>query len=900
MLASSCCRPQVDLQVFISLEISAMALRSRSASKHEETPSNQATTRRVTRSASQDLTTPPASSKRSRTRSQSDLSTGLTKPSIDKTPDSMVMDTGVLIKTPDISSVENKESSKKKSSSKSQKKSSKNDLMETEEPIATPNSKKEKKDSSKKKSSKKHRKESKEEDEVGSPKLCENGESKRSLKRRSSEKVKKSPKKKRKEAPQSLDGIQEPATTAPKKPDPVVDVTVHRIRNLNYHPKPILRMAAEKTHGWLAISRESGCITLKAIVPKLRTVSVIAGSHRNPMTVLAWTRCCEGGDPVLVCASRNDGTLYVADFWNNGQLTARTLCAGGGIFCMEPIGPDSVAVGCQDGSIRIFSVQNKNDQYEFHLTSTIPSAGSPVLSIAAQPGQSIVLFASIADGTIRRYVCHSNNQSKSAVGGVADSFFASTGIIWKSTLRMTVECLGRSTPTRVWALKAAKDGTVVSGDSLGHVQFWDGNTGTLIGSFEQNDNKADVLDLDMTLDECKVFASGVDSRVVCIERSTAVARDGMTRSSQWIMTHAQRPHTHDIKAVVLVPNSKRDGIESEVLCTGGLDTKLCTYSVDYFAKRRPRTVYPWPGLKHLVSIAKTGRIIAMMREDRVDIYKLAKKEDAHLQHEPSLVQEDDILIGSVQVEGLANLMCSSVSDDGRLLAISDTFSLVLFHMVVDDDGSLVVSKVPGDIQGMGSMVAVRFLDNCRLVLVTADGRVVVMAISTNASNSNDVEIEKSESRGDVVQTILLPNKKSEGKESPKLFPVHTIVKSEDGRWIATIQNSTSSKDGSVHIFGCVDGSDSFQFWWTIPNLGSGVTAASFLLMDDLVHIAIACLDFSVYIFDVNGRRLSKWSEAAGFPVSRMLPLDIAHRNDYPVRLAVDSASPSTLLLVSIP
>jgi hypothetical protein len=290
----------------------------------------------------------------------------------------------------------------------------------------------------------------------------------------------------------------------------------------------------------------------------------------------------------------------------------------------------------------------------------------------------------------------------------------------------------------------------------------------------------------------------------------------------------------------------------------------------------------------------------MMREDRVDIYKLAKKEDAHLQHEPSLVQEDDILIGSVQVEGLANLMCSSVSDDGRLLAISDTFSLVLFHMVVDDDGSLVVSKVPGDIQGMGSMVAVRFLDNCRLVLVTADGRVVVMAISTNASNSNDVEIEKSESRGDVVQTILLPNKKSEGKESPKLFPVHTIVKSEDGRWIATIQNSTSSKDGSVHIFGCVDGSDSFQFWWTIPNLGSGVTAASFLLMDDLVHIAIACLDFSVYIFDVNGRRLSKWSEAAGFPVSRMLPLDIAHRNDYPVRLAVDSASPSTLLLVSIP
>jgi U3 small nucleolar RNA-associated protein 4 len=446
-------------------------------------------------------------------------------------------------------------------------------------------------------------------------------------------------------------------------------------------------------------------------------------------------------------------------------------------------------------------------------------------------------------------------------------------------------------------LKAAKDGTVVSGDSLGHVQFWDGNTGTLISSFEQNDNKADVLDLDITLDESKVFASGVDSRVVCIERS-AVARDGTTRSSQWIMTHALRPHTHDVKAVVLVPNSKRDGTVSEVLCTGGLDTKLCTYSVEDFARRRPRTLYPWPGLKSLISIAKTARIIAMMREDSVYIYKLAKKEDAQLRHEPALVQEDDILIGSMQVEGLANLMCSSVSDDGRLLAISDTFSLVLFHMEIEGDDSLVFSKVSVDMQGIGSIVAVRFLDNCSLILATADGRVVLVAISTDVSDSNSMKVDKSEWRGEVVQTIHLPDEYFEGKENQKLFPVHTIVKSDDGRWFATIQNSSSSKDGSVHIFGRVDGGDSFQFWWTIPHLGSSVTAATFLIMDDLVRIATACLDFSVYLFDVDQRRLSKWSEAAGFPVSKKLPLDIAHRNDYPVRLAVDSVSPSTLLLVS--
>lgn len=61
---------------------------------------------------------------------------------------------------------------------------------------------------------------------------------------------------------------------------------------------------------------------------------------------------------------------------------------------------------------------------------------------------------------------------------------------WKSSLRMTVESYGRTTPTRVWALGALADGTLVSGHSLVHVQFWDGNTGTLLQSFDQNDNKA--------------------------------------------------------------------------------------------------------------------------------------------------------------------------------------------------------------------------------------------------------------------------------------------------------------------------------------------------------------------------------------------------------------------------
>jgi U3 small nucleolar RNA-associated protein 4 len=70
----------------------------------------------------------------------------------------------------------------------------------------------------------------------------------------------------------------------------------------------------------------------------------------------------------------------------------------------------------------------------------------------------------------------------------------------------------------VWSLAALADGTVVSGDSLGHVP----DSGTAMvehsGVCDQND-KAAMLDLDRPATGNKVFASGVDSRVVCIERS---------------------------------------------------------------------------------------------------------------------------------------------------------------------------------------------------------------------------------------------------------------------------------------------------------------------------------------------------------------------------------------------
>jgi WD40 repeat protein len=76
--------------------------------------------------------------------------------------------------------------------------------------------------------------------------------------------------------------------------------------------------------------------------------------------------------------------------------------------------------------------------------------------------------------------------------------------------RITVGTSSGSPPC-VWALEVLPDGTLVSGDQEGAVQFWDGRFGTLLARHQQF--AADVLTLAASPDGKMVWASGVDPKV---------------------------------------------------------------------------------------------------------------------------------------------------------------------------------------------------------------------------------------------------------------------------------------------------------------------------------------------------------------------------------------------------
>lgn len=696
-------------------------------------------------------------------------------------------------------------------------------------------------------------------------------------------------------------------TLPPKKRPPTMDITVHRLRHLQFHPKPIVCLQALNSHGYLALSRENGHVELRD-VQKLRTLATVTGFRKKPVNVMAWL-CSDtnsssesSGDrslrssktgthtswalPPLVGAS-NDGTVFCIDF-SQKSLTHMIPSGGGAVFALttkcrrcpcQGSCCSLVAGGCQDGATRIWRVNLTDHDLPLGLSlvSTVPSAGAPVLSLAWRPKNSSttegssVLYAAIADGTIRRYD-------------------ETLPLQWSSTLRMTLECLGRTTPTRVWALEALGDGTLVSADSLGHVQMWSGDTGTLQQTIDQNENKADVLCLAVSADEKKIYASGVDSRVICIEPVPHKRQDAegyYGPMNKWMLSHAHRPHTHDVNALAIVmrgnkhtestPDRRTDDAR-ELLFSGGIDTKICTYSVHEGRKRRPKTSYPWPS--NLVTVARTRRALVMLREESIDIYRLGPKQ-SHDENFPVSFPPEKTLIGTVHVEGATNLMCAAISDDGKFLALSDALSVSVFHLDYILDGDLLIGMHQPKKVIMEAEVP--FAASCLcfqrgrsdLICSSLDGSIRIVSIVENA------ELDL------VCKVLQVVDPEPNEKEAAE-----RIALSRDGAYFASLQ--TIHARGSVNIFRVLP-TGACVHWWTVPPTTVPPCAISFLESEE-PQLAVACVNFGVYVFSAADRCLSSWSESMGYPI-KSLPTEFSHRNDYPVRIATNIGSPDKFLVV---
>lgn len=718
----------------------------------------------------------------------------------------------------------------------------------------------------------------------------------------------------------------------------------------------------------LAISREGGSVEL--LSPHDRWVSVgdIPGVRGREVDAMVWIcgtqrrekeeddttndgegedtlvgsyearRCRLADEKMHLFGCSRDGTIFELDFatkrqkgvigsGGGGVFCMTSLCSRGGCCCPQMNDESTTswscggyfAAGCEDGTVKIFTAFGSTSGGPT-LVATLPSAGNAILSLAWLRGHSgrddggmggSVLFAGVADGTIRRFDCTTSITSGPISTGSTIALSkgsVSVSYRWKSSLRMTVENRGLREATKVWALEALTDGTVISGDSLGHIQIWDGASGTMTQSFDHNENGADVLCLAISEDENKIFASGIDSSVRCIERqaiseSTGVEQDVMVDFApvrKWISSISHRKHSHDVKALAVCHKDNRNGSKPlELLVSGSVDTRICSYVTNDFKASRPKVWYNWPS-RSPISISRKQRLLAVTRDNRIDLYRF----DSTDMVDPSSIMcpesrdESKCLVKTISITSPYNMCCSTISDDGKFLAASDALSLYVFSLDVEVEDGVVQDVLPTKLGLSGvckhPATALKFDDNDRLVCATADGPINILKISSA------LKPESSDSRPYTVSLEhAFKDHTVDWSRTSHHFPIINLDLSSDGKWLSA--GRFSSDKGSVHVFtlSTNDGVGRYQHWWGLPESDAPTTCVKFLGGCDIeASLAVGCSTNEFYIFNLDRRALSHWSNDMGLPLLKSLPKELTTRSEPVTRILSNPAAPQCFILVS--
>lgn len=279
---------------------------------------------------------------------------------------------------------------------------------------------------------------------------------------------------------------------------------------------------------------------------------------------------------------------------------------------------------------------------------------------------------------------------------------------------------------QIWTLCVMADSTVVSGDSRGQVQLWDGATGVLMDTFRQH--SADVLALVVSPGGRNIFASGVDGKVVCLQRSQCAEGSGpisAATNSSWIYVHAHRAHSHDVFSLAVVPVKRAgSGVDDKlVLLSGGVEGRLSTYAVDSFVRVRPTWIPAIP-TQSLTSCSHSREVIAVRHSEHVDVWQLQYLNSVATAADlpPGVVAADPNcqLHSRLVLKGDHHIHCCGLSPSGNVIALSSASGLRVYQLASDDDDAAREKKilVPSIINAPGEFVqAVAFVDRVSVVII---------------------------------------------------------------------------------------------------------------------------------------------------------------------------------------
>ncbi|XP_038223847.1 U3 small nucleolar RNA-associated protein 4 homolog isoform X1 [Dermochelys coriacea] len=560
---------------------------------------------------------------------------------------------------------------------------------------------------------------------------------------------------------------------------------VHRVRFFAYVPAGIRCVALSARSGRLALARTNGALEVYNFAANYFQEKGIPGHETRSTEALCWA----AGDRLFGAGLGGDISEYDLE-----KLRVKYSLDGfgGPIWSMaaDPSGTE-LAVGCEDGSVKLFQVLPDKIQFE----KSLDRQKGRVMSLSWHPSGTRIAVGSI--DLLRVFDVKSGH--------------AIQRILVDRHLQglYSRECV-------VWSVAFLSDGTIVSSDSVGKVQFWDSEKGTLLETHPVSSSA--VLCLAVSEEEDSIVVGTSEGAVYQFQ---LLPVKWGSAESKWVRTKPFQHHTHDVRAVAH---------SATALISGGLDAQLVIrplmekmHGKGYDAALRKFT-FPH---RRLVSCAKKAGLLLFQFPQHLELWRLGATNSAGKDGDILPVSRAPEHLLQLKSKGPEHICCSCISLCGSWIAYS-TASRLHLHRVHWENGNVSVkrvSKVP------------KLLSSAHQLLCSAD--------STNlfvASDQGAIHVLKLLEPGSCghLQT-LRPN-------SGSAEAVYLLAASVDGEWLAA-----AGGDWEINIYSLRQ----FKPHCTVPAYNCAVTALAIHPVTN--NLVITHSDQQVFEFSIPDREYTTWS-----------------------------------------
>ncbi|KAM4733990.1 LOW QUALITY PROTEIN: U3 small nucleolar RNA-associated protein 4 homolog [Anableps anableps] len=554
----------------------------------------------------------------------------------------------------------------------------------------------------------------------------------------------------------------------------------HRVRFFDYMPSAIRSMAFNSTRSAWAVAR-ARAVEIFNFADNYFQEKVIPGRDGRSIEA-CWVGC-------RLFSAGLDGEITEYDL-DNLRPRYSIEAYGGPIWTISGNSQGTLlAAGCEDGTVKMFEILEERIQFQRNLDRQ----KGRIVSLSWHPSG-----AQIAAGMM----------------GMIRIFDSETG---HATHRLLVEQgvgASKSREVVVWSVAFLSDRTIISGDSAGKVQIWDGLR-TLIRTHLVS--KWDVLVLSVSQDESSVIAGTSEGTIAQFQfiSSTVGQQD-----KHWVRTRTFKNHSHDVRGA-----SNTD----TAVVSGGMDTQVVVRPLlDKVEKNTQESALRKIAFPHrsLVSCAKKAGLLLFQFPDHLELWRLGESDGNGRPGESLPVKRRPEKLIQLKTKGEDHICCSTLSPCGSWLAYSTVSSVRLYRLQLSSNnvGIQKVSKLPKELHSVHQLCFSS--DSSRLFASSSLSSVIVVALDQAECKYLHTLKHKSGSRQ----------------------PIHILSPSEDGQWLAA-----ANTDCEIHVFNL----RKMKLHCSVPAYGSCPTAVS--IHPTSCNLVSVHADQQIFEFSLKQKEYTEWS-----------------------------------------